>query len=207
MNLFLGNSPYTGMLLPRDDPDVLQEYAWALAEDELSSLPSGSPAYNRAADELLTELAVRFVVEHPFETLGQKGLNILYFFSPWLVPSRQASAETRLVLNQSGNLFVANARRRPFLEIASYFAFSIVLLPAAAVGFFMRRRSWWGDAILWSTAATFVLVHAVYFPATRYRAPMEFVLLFYAAVAMARTGGRVDESFGGRTAGRYNHAQ
>jgi hypothetical protein len=205
MNLYLGNSPYTARLLPGEDLDVLQEYAWTLAEDELPNLPSGSPAFHRAADELLRRRAVRFAVQHPLETLAQKGLNILYFFSPWLVPLRLASAETRVVFDQSGNLVVENARRRPFTEIASYFAFAVLLLPAAAFGLFMRRCDWRRDAILWSIAVTFVTVHAVYFPATRYRAPMEFVLLFYAAIALARAARLVSESFGGRTAGRYNH--
>jgi hypothetical protein len=36
--------------------------------------------------------------------------------------------------------------------------------------------------ILGCVLATFVVAHAVYFPATRYRVPIEFVLLFYAAV-------------------------
>jgi Dolichyl-phosphate-mannose-protein mannosyltransferase len=186
MNLYLGNSPYTAMLLPGDDPDILQEYVWTSVENKLHNLQSGSPAFNRAADERLTGLALRFVVEHPLETLGQKGLNILYFFSPWLVPLHLASTETRAVIDRSGHLVVENARRRPFMEIASYFAFTMVLLPAAAVGFYMRRQDGRRDAILWSIAAVLVLVHVVYFPATRYRAPMEFVLLFYAAVALAR---------------------
>jgi hypothetical protein len=76
---------------------------------------------------------------------------------------------------------------------------------AAAAEFYMRRRDWRRDALLWSIAATFVLVHAVYFPATRYRAPMEFVLLFYAAVAFARFGSRMSVSFVGKSSGRYNH--
>jgi hypothetical protein len=205
MNLYLGNSPYTAMLLPGDDPDVLQEYVWTFVENKLPNLPSGSPAFNRAADELLTGLALKFAVEHPLETLGQKGLNILYFFSPWLVPLRPASAETRAVIDRSGRLVVENARRRSFMEIASYFAFTMVLLPAASVGFCMRRHDWRRDAILWSIAAVLVLVHVVYFPATRYRAPMEFVLLFYAAVGLARAASLVSESFAGKTAGRYNH--
>jgi hypothetical protein len=190
MNLYLGNSPYTAMLLPGDDPDVLQEQAWTFVEDELSqrdpNLSSGSPAFNRAANALLTGRAVRFAVEHPLETLAQRGLNILYFFSPWLVPLRLASAETRLVLDRAGNPVVEHSRRRPFAEIASYFASTVVLLPAAAIGIYMRRRDWRRDALLWSIAATFVLVHSFYFPATRYRAPMEFVLLFYAAVGIHR---------------------
>jgi hypothetical protein len=37
---------------------------------------------------------------------------------------------------------------------------------------------------LWSIVVTFAAVHMVYFPAVRYRVPMEFVLLFYGAVGL-----------------------
>ena len=40
--------------------------------------------------------------------------------------------------------------------------------------------------ILWLLLVTFVAVHSVYFPTTRYRAPVEFVLLFYAAVGIVK---------------------
>jgi 4-amino-4-deoxy-L-arabinose transferase-like glycosyltransferase len=42
----------------------------------------------------------------------------------------------RAVIDQSGHLVVENARRRPFIEIASYFAFTVILLP--------RRQSFVG---------------------------------------------------------------
>ena len=37
---------------------------------------------------------------------------------------------------------------------------------------------------LWCVALTFVAVDAIFFSATRYRAPMEFALLFYAGIAI-----------------------
>jgi hypothetical protein len=36
-----------------------------------------------------------------------------------------------------------------------------------------------------------VAAHAVYFPTTRYRVPIEFVLLFFASVALDRAIARV----------------
>jgi len=44
---------------------------------------------------------------------------------------------------------------------------------------------------------TFACVHAVFFPSTRYRAPVEFVFLFYAGVA----AGTWIEHVAGRTSG------
>ena len=61
---------------------------------------------------------------------------------------------------------------------------TVGLLSAAVAGVFLRRREGRTDAILWSILGSFVLVHTVYFPATRYTAPVLFVLLFYAAVGV-----------------------
>ena len=55
------------------------------------------------------------------------------------------------------------------------------MLALAIAGVWLRRRDIRRDAILWCVVVTFVAAHAVYFPTTRYRVPIEFVLLFYAA--------------------------
>jgi hypothetical protein len=60
------------------------------------------------------------------------------------------------------------------------------VLALAAMGLWLRRGELPGDVVLWAIVATFVVVHAIYFPTTRYRVPIEFVLLFYAAVALDR---------------------
>ena len=65
-------------------------------------------------------------------------------------------------------------------------AASVLVLPTAALGIFMRRRLLKQDAILWAIAGTFIVVSAVYVPATRYVAPMLFVPLFYSGVAPGR---------------------
>jgi hypothetical protein len=65
---------------------------------------------------------------------------------------------------------------------------------AALAGLWIRRRDIGRDAPLIAVAAGFMLVAAVYFPATRYRAAMEFALLFYAAVAMSAAAGRGHET-------------
>ena len=60
------------------------------------------------------------------------------------------------------------------------------VLALAIAGVWLRRRDIRRDAILWCVVVTFVAAHALYFPTTRYRVPIEFVLLFYAAVAIER---------------------
>jgi len=75
---------------------------------------------------------------------------------------------------------------RPTSEIVAHAVATLVLLLGCAAGVYRRRRALYRDAILWAIAVTFVAVNAIYVPATRYTAPMQFVLIFYSAVALAR---------------------
>ena len=75
---------------------------------------------------------------------------------------------------------------RARLEIVAYAVASLVLLVGCAAGVYLRRRELRRDAILWAIFATFAIVNAIYVPATRYTAPMQLVLIFYSAVAIAR---------------------
>ena len=58
------------------------------------------------------------------------------------------------------------------------------VLALAIIGMFRPRKRPRREAILWAVGATFVATHAVFFPATRYRLPMDFVLIYYAAVEL-----------------------
>jgi len=86
---------------------------------------------------------------------------------------------------------VEHSPARPLADQLTYAVSYVPVLAAALAGIWVRRRALRHDLILWCIVLTFVAVHVVYFPATRYRAPMEFVLLFYAAVgigALVETG-------------------
>jgi hypothetical protein len=183
MSLYIGNSTYTAAVLPDHDLDILQEQAEALVAVELSDDFSKSADIARKADEVLTKAAIDHMTDRPLLTVRQKILNILYFFSPRLVPFHVAGMETRAVA-RDGQVIVENPKPRPMIEVLSYSAFFTPVLLAAILGIYLRRHALSRDAILWCIVATFVAIHAIYFPATRYRAPMEFVLLFYAAVAI-----------------------
>lgn len=123
------------------------------------------------------------MAEDPLRTLRQEALDIFYFFSPRLVPLHIANSDTRAVI-RSGHVIVENPQRRPRIELVSYSAFYTPVLLAALIGIYVRRRDRSRDAMLWCIVANFIAIHALYFPATRYRAPMEFVPLFYAAAAL-----------------------
>lgn len=180
LNLYIGNSPYTAALLPDYDLDILQEQAAVI----VLPFSRDSPDFSRAADELLARHALDYIREDPVRSLRHKALNALYFFSPRLVPYYLAGPDTRIVTNQSGHVVVENAERRPAVEHVAYSAFYAPVFLAALAGIYVRRRNLRRDAILWCVVANFVVIYTLYFPATRYRGPMEFVLLLYAAVAL-----------------------
>jgi hypothetical protein len=186
VNLFIGNSEYTASLLPDHDLDLLQEQASALVARELPEPSVITADYERAVDALLTRHAFDHMGRQPLQTLSQKALNVLYFFSPRLIPFRIATPETRVVIESSGKVVVANSEARPIIEVVAHSLVYTPVLVSAIIGVCLRRHELSGDAILWCIVATFIVVHAMYFPATRYRAPTSFVLFFYAAVALER---------------------
>jgi hypothetical protein len=186
LNLFIGNSRYTAALFPDHDPDLLQERANALVAAEVPNLAAlSSQDAERVADRVLTRYALDYMAERPLRTFGEKLRNALYFFSPRLVPFHIAGPETRLA-EREGKATVESAETRPLIEIVAYSVSYTPVLVAALFGVYLRRHHFRTDVMLYCVVATFTIVHALYFPATRYRAPVSFVLFFYAAVALDR---------------------
>jgi hypothetical protein len=122
----------------------------------------------------------------PLGTLELKLRNIWYFFSPTLTPSRDPTAGAVFRLDAQGSFAIENSRPRPAVDRIAYTASYVPVVVLALVGVWMRRRDVRAAALLGSVVATFAITHAVYFPTTRYRAPIEFVLLLYAAVTLDR---------------------
>jgi hypothetical protein len=186
INLFISNSEYTAAIFPDYGPDILEDYAISLVESR--GVPPGppSPALERTYDALWTRYAVEEIRRHPWRTAGLKVRNVFYFFSPRLVPYHEPTPATTIQLGENGTFTVEHSPpRRAFDQIVYALSYTPVLGLALA-GVWLRRRELSRDAILWCVVATFVVAHAVYFPTTRYRVPIEFVLLFYAAVALDR---------------------
>ena len=117
----------------------------------------------------------------PVQTFVQKLRNVAYFFLPRVVPYRIGGSHVAVA--PDGRISVEGSRARPRAEVLLYVVSSSIVLVAAVAGVWLRRHRLREDAILWCIVATFVSVYAVFVPATRYRGPMSFVLLFYAAVA------------------------
>jgi 4-amino-4-deoxy-L-arabinose transferase-like glycosyltransferase len=181
-NLFIANCEY--VVLPEYGPDILSGFAQTILEREGLDRQPPSPALERQQDILFRRFALAGMTRRPLHTLWLKLENVWYFFSPRLVPYHEPTSETRIVLGAGGAFSVENSPPRSGFNQWSYsvpYAFVVLF---AVVGLRSRRGRLGRDAILWCIVMTFVVVHAVYFPATRYRVPMEFVLLFYAAVGL-----------------------
>jgi len=181
-NLFIANCEYE--VMPEYGPDILGGFAQAiLAREGLDRVPP-SPALERQQDALFRHYALAAMTRRPLDTLRRKLENVWYFFSPVLVPYHEPTPETRIVLGEHGAFGVENSPPRSLFNRWSYSVPYLFVVALGAVGLRSRRRELGHDAILGCIVLTFVAVHALYFPSARYRVPMEFVLLFYAAVGV-----------------------
>jgi hypothetical protein len=183
--LFIANNAYSAGIIGNYGPEILA----GLAESRLSAEGFGGLPDTSESEQLenvaLRRLALGWIADHPLATIRLKIANLLRFFSPLLVPRFGVGTATSIRLEADGQATVNNGRPRSMVEHVAYTVPYAVVLVLAAAGAYMRRREFSRDAILWCTLATFAGVHAVFFPSTRYRAPVEFILLFYAGVAAA----------------------
>ena len=189
LNLFMSNCDYTAQILPDYGPDLLEPYISAVLDSRGQPPDPQSPVGERAADVALTRLALEHIAADAAGTLRLRLLNIWYFFSPTLVPLRDPMAHMVFRIDNKGRGAIENSRPRPILDRVAYTLSYTPVAVLAMAGVWTRRRALRADAVLWAIVGTFVVVHAIYFPTTRYRIPIEFVLLFYCAVAIERVSG------------------
>ncbi|MBI4888124.1 MAG: glycosyltransferase family 39 protein [Acidobacteria bacterium] len=181
-NLYHGNSPYTAALLPEYNTDLLWEHGAAIVRQQRPDL--FDPAAEAGLDRFYMALAWNGMRAHPVDAGRLMLMKAVYFFWPRLVPSRVRRDETQVVFEPGGRVRVTDSPSRPLLEEIGYSVPYAIVLSAALGGVWRRRASLRRDAVLWCIVLTFTATAAIFFPATRYRVPMEFVLLFYAAVAL-----------------------
>ena len=183
-NLFVGNCQYSDKLLPAYSLDLLgncdpEGKDRKVAEELLHATDSEIDAY-------YTRKAFEFVKEHPLRTLRLKVLNIAYFFHPRIVPIHSSGENTTFSVDNNGEIKIGNISSRSALaESLHAVSYSFIFL-TALYGIYLRRKEVKRDLILYVIVLSFVLVGSIYFPSTRLRAPMDFVLMFYSACAVAR---------------------
>jgi hypothetical protein len=189
VNLYIGNSPYTQWLLPTYDLDLLEVEAYERFTRARPDVDPESHDEDAEFDAFLTREALTYMAADPVRLMFRKIVNIGHQLSPRLVPWRVSGRDTRLVIEQDV-VRVVDSVSRPPLQIWSHAAAASLLLAGAGAGIFRRRRYLHQDGVLWSVVATSLIVNALYVPATRYTAPMLFVMIFYSAVALGALGNR-----------------
>ncbi len=184
LNLFKANCEYAPGVVADYGPDILLAYAESrLAAEGLLDLPD-TPKSERLQDAAYRRMALAEIRRHPFDTLLLKIRNVFDFFSPTLIPRRQATEATTIRLLESGQAIVEHTIERPLFHRVTYSTSYGAVLVLAAAGLYARRRRLSEDAILWCIVLTFAAVYAVFVPTTRYRVPVDFVLLFYAGLGL-----------------------
>lgn len=185
-NLYMGNSAYTAAVLPTYNIDLIAEYAASVAARDRPDLVVPSVANEAALDRYYTARAVSEMASRPGYSARLLAAKAAYFFWPRLVPLRSMRDDraTRITLHPGGGIEVVDSAAQPLAQEMAYTVPYVLVVLAAARGAWRRRRTLRTDAVLWAIVATFVVMHALYIPATHYRMPMEFVLFVYAAAGV-----------------------
>ena len=183
-NLYFGNSADAVALLPKYSIELVDGDA-LLERERPGILARTDPAAPREIDEIYSAAAVRRMTSQPAEVMWLVLRKGAYFFWPRLVPSQIAGADSYVVRDARGRIqSVVGTRQRPLGDEIAYSVSYVSIALAALVGLWVRGRDLRRDAVLGCIVLTFLTIHTVYFPATRYRTPMEFILLFYAAIGL-----------------------
>ena len=188
VNLLVSNSEYTQALVPTYPADLLEEYAESLlVRDGIGSDNGLTPALERRQDIALMRHAWAGMRRRPIELVSLRAKYVFYFLAPFLVPGQSPGETPAAKLEAGGRVRVTGFVPRPLWERAVYtLSYGAVLALAICTVFRgeTHRTRHPREAILWCVAGTFVAAHSVFFPSTRYRLPMDFALLYYAAVEL-----------------------
>jgi hypothetical protein len=181
-NLLHGNSTYTAALLPEHNLDALGEHYRRLVAERRPDLLERSA--EASLDRYFGTLAWQDITARPGQAVKLGVAKAAYFFWPRLVPARIWTPDTHVTPLGNGRMRVDNSPSRPTHEQVVYMASYGLIAAAALAGIWRRRTILEQDVFLWCIVGSFVSIAVIFFPATRLRVPMEFVLLFYAAVAL-----------------------
>jgi hypothetical protein len=191
-NLYVGNNPYAAQMIPRYDLDLLPPAGEARVRERLG-LTADAPIAPAVLDRELSREAWRYLKADPWRAVKAKSMNVLYFFDPRIVPLEGLSDDTTFSVTAEGRVVIEHARKRPLWQSAAHsLAYSAVLILAIAGAGrrFASGRAIDLDAVLLASAASLTIVSAIYFPTTRMRAPLDPLLMAYAACAFGAVSGR-----------------
>ena len=184
-NLLQGNNPYASKVIPAYNPDLMDIYvSEVMTKEHPEWLDETHPPPVREVDRFFRDKAWQYMKAHPLETLKLKLLNVLYLFHPRIVPFYSMDENTVLHLKGESDIEVTGAPSRGFPAEAGHALYYGFILLTALPGFYLRRKEWRTESIFFLILLNFTLVYAYHWPATRLRAPLDFILIFYSAVTI-----------------------
>ena len=182
-NFFKANCSYSEAVIPSYMVDVLNVYAADVLD---AGIRDAGHASEREIDRFYTARAMECVRKDPMRSAIRWLRNAFYLFYPRLVPYHPIGPATRAKLVGPNAITVTDPGARGIAEEIGYTLSYGPILVAAMVGIYLRRRDLERDRILYLVVFSFAAVYSVSWPATRVRAPMDFVLIFFAACAIDR---------------------
>jgi hypothetical protein len=191
-NLYVGNNAYAAQMIPRYDLDLLPPVGEARVRQRLGLGPD-APIAPAVLDRELSREAWDYLRADPWRAVKAKTMNVLYFFDPRIVPLEGLSEDTTFAVTPQGRVVIEHARKRARWQSAAHSILYSAMLILAIAG--ARRRQAAGrtgdlDAVLLASLVSLTLVSAVYFPTTRMRAPLDPMLMAYAACAAGAISSR-----------------
>lgn len=188
-NFLQGNCPYSDKIIPAYNPDLLDAYVSRLLEKERPDLANGpeGQTLGRDVDQFFAAKAFEFIKENPWRFLRLKILNVFYLYHPRIVPFYSMDRQTKILFTGPETFEVDGIPERGSLKEAAHFVFYGFLLAAGVWGIWTRRKEWRQDLFFYFLALNFTVVYALYWPATRLRAPMDFIFMFFGASAVANS--------------------
>jgi len=191
-NLYVGNNAYAAQMIPRYDLDLLPPVGEARVRERLGLGPDAAIA-PAVLDRELSREAWSYLKADPWRAVKAKSMNVLYFFDPRIVPLTGLSEDTTFAVTPEGRVVIDNARERPRWQSAAHsilYSAVVILGVAGAWRRFASGRAGDLDAVLLASLVSLTIVSAVYFPTTRMRAPLDPLLVAYAACAFGAVSRR-----------------
>lgn len=185
-NLIQGNCPYSDRIIPSYNPDLLGSYVTKLLEKERPDLVTAPDreSLGREVDDFLSAKSFQFMRENPWETVWLRLKFAFYLFYPRIVPFYSMDESTHIEWIGDRDFRVVGIPDRGFWrETAHSLAYGFILF-MGIFGMLKRRKITPEESFFYFLLINFTLVYAFYWPATRLRAPIDFIFMIYTAFAL-----------------------
>ena len=117
--------------------------------------------------------------------------NVFYLFCPRIVPLYGIDARSRIIFTGPETFNIQNVASRGFLKEGAHFVFYTFVFLTGLAGMYLRRTFWKKDFLFYLVILNFTAVYSFYWPATRLRAPMDFIFMVFSAVFLETVYGRL----------------